>query len=98
MKKILNIILAVIIIIVAFKLFLFALPYLIGGIVIIGLIVWGYYKYTKRKILKKLNEFEEEVNKSNYYNSNINSGNNHDEKDEYNGPIIDVDYEEVNKN
>lgn len=99
MKNALNIIISIILIIVVCKVFFFVLPYIIIGIVAIGLGIWGYIAYTKRKILKKMNEFENQSNRTTYYNTNIRGGEGKSNKanDDYNGPIIDVDYEEVNK-
>lgn len=95
MKKLINIILIIAVIIVIGKI----LPWIIGGIVVIGFLGWIYFKYTKRKILKKINEYEEEMNKGTYYNNSINNSTktNKQEKDNYDGPIIDVDYEDVNR-
>ncbi|MFR5264268.1 hypothetical protein [Clostridium sp.] len=99
MKNALNIIISIIAIIVICKIFVFVLPYIIIGIVAIGLGIWGYIAYTKRKILKKMNEFENQNNKTTYYNTHIKGEerNNNKQNNDYNGPIIDVDYEEVNK-
>lgn len=98
MKNALNIIISIIAIVVICKIFFFVLPYIIIGIVAIGLGIWGYIAYTKRKILKKMNEFENQNNKTTYYNTNIKGEErNNKQNNDYNGPIIDVDYEEVNK-
>lgn len=99
MKNALNIIISIIAIIVICKIFFFVLPYIIIGIVAIGLGIWGYIAYTKRKILKKMSEFENQNNKTTYYNTHIKGEerNNNKQNNDYNGPIIDVDYEEVNK-
>lgn len=96
MKKIFNVLITLIVIIVAIKLFLIALPILIAFIAVIAIGGWLYYKYTKRKIMKKINEYENEMNGTHYYNTSINQENSK-EKEEYTGPVIDVDYEDVKR-
>ncbi|MGL5615089.1 MAG: hypothetical protein ACRDD2_02495 [Sarcina sp.] len=97
MKKIFNVLITLIVIIVAIKLFVIALPILIAFIAIVAIGGWLYYRYAKRKILKKMNEYENGMNETHYYNTTINNSNSKKEEEEYTGPVIDVDYEDVNK-
>lgn len=89
MKRVLSIIISIIVIILVIKLFLYAVPVL----VILGVGIWLYSKY---KIKKAVKQYNEENNTRHQFTENVyKNDTKQEETNEFNGPIIDVDYEDI---
>lgn len=88
MRNYLVVIIYILIIMVAISFFVYMLPYILLG----GFILWLYFKYI-RPLIKGKKEKKTTRNTTKAYKSEEVSSDNQD--DLYDGPIIDVDYEEV---
>ena len=91
MWRVISLIISILILILIFKFVWFVLPYAI----IIGICLFIYFRYIRPLFNKdKTSNSDNLYESQNYYNENIKK----EEKDEFNGPIVDVDYKDVDEN
>ncbi|MGL4654830.1 MAG: hypothetical protein ACRCWM_02925 [Sarcina sp.] len=98
MKSILNIIITVVLVIIAARVLFWAIPF----IIIIGVGVWIYFRYKSKKIIKQYMEEQEQENVNGYkfeegYKENKSTEEEINKEDNFNGTVIDVDFEDVKK-
>lgn len=91
MKKLLNIIIVLILVIVAVKLFIWFIPILI----LLILAIWGYSKYKIYKFKKNIeSEGKFDFTKKESYEETQPENK---KENNFNGTVIDVDYEDIKK-
>ena len=99
MKNILNLVITVILVIIAAKLLIWAVPV----IVVIGVGIWLYSRYKMKKILKQYNKAQEQEENSGYkfsqgYTNEYKTTEDEiNKQDKFNGTVIDVDFEDVKR-
>lgn len=86
-RNYLNIIIGILILIIGISVFFAALPFLIVTIAI----AFVYFKFIRPIIKRKKNNKNEYRSNTNQYKAN-----NDDKEKDFNGTIIDVDFEELN--
>lgn len=92
MEKYLKIGLGIIVAILLLQFALFVLPYVLIGVVILILIGWVYFKFIRKYVNKRKHKNE----KTETYTYTFTKEENKSESDlQDDGPVIDVDYEEV---
>ncbi len=91
MGRIISLIISILILILIFKFVWFILPYAI----IVGICLFIYIKYIKPMFNKnKIKSQNDLYEPKNYYNQKATKK----EEVVFNGPIVDVDYKDVNEN
>lgn len=89
MGRIISLIISILILILIFRFVWFILPYAI----IVGICLFIYFKYIK-PMFNKNNNHDNLHEPENYYNQKVAK----EEEDVFNGPIVDVDYKDVDEN
>ncbi|MGL4740425.1 MAG: hypothetical protein ACRC41_06405 [Sarcina sp.] len=97
MKNILSFIIWAIVVIFAIR---FLLPVFAILVVVIAILGFGFWLYIRHKMKKMINQYEEQnIEFTDVKNNKNNHENKKEEKDNttFNGTVIDVDYEDINK-
>ena len=90
MEKYLRILLGIIVTIIIFAFAIWVLPYILIGVAILILIGWVYFKFIRKYVNKNKKE------KTESYTYTFTREENKSESDmQDDGPVIDVDFEEV---
>lgn len=92
MKSILNVVIFLILAVLAVKLFIWFIPVLI----VIIIVIWAYSKYKINKFKKNL-QSEDVFKYKSEDTEKVNVKEKIDEEDKFNGTVIDVDYEDINR-
>ena len=97
MKNILNLVITIILVIIAAKVLIWAVPI----IIFIGLAIWIYSRYKMKKIIKQYNEEQENSNSyrfsKGYENEYKTTEEEINKEDKFNGTVIDVEFEDVKR-
>lgn len=89
MGRVISLIISILILILIFRFVWFILPYAI----IVGICLFIYFKYI-RPMFNKNKTHEDLHEPQSYYNEKVVK----EEEDVFNGPIVDVDYKDVDEN
>lgn len=97
MKNILSFIIWAIVVIFAIR---FLLPIFAVLVVIIAILGLGFWLYIRHKMKKMINQYEEQNIEFTNVRENKKDHDNDEKKEDnttFNGTVIDVDYEDINK-